>query len=67
MHKMLVFEKGEGALANYSRAKPFVAGLGARVASYKKERRLTNVGQTPGTPPDSRSVRSFFQPRTRPN
>ena len=66
MHKMLVFEKGEGALANYSRAKPFVAGLGARVASYKKERRLTTVGQTPGTPPDSRSVRSFFQPRTRP-
>jgi hypothetical protein len=58
MNKMQVLEKGVGAIGG--RAKPYFTGLGKRVADYKKEKNFTHVGQVPGTPPGTRSIRSMF-------
>lgn len=63
MQKMLVLEKGQGADAKHSKVKPYVTGLGRRVFNYKKERNLTTIDQTPGTPPGTRSIHSFFARR----
>jgi hypothetical protein len=45
MEKMLVLERGETALLNStSKVRPYFAGLGKRVADYKKQNNLARLG-----------------------